>query len=107
MSTYLELKQQADALLRLAEEARQKEVAAAIEAIKVQMTQFGITLQELKAAGAEPGKPLVNPNVLPTPPKYRGPDGELWAGGRGRKPDWALKVIAEQGEAALEKFKIS
>lgn len=74
-------KQQADALLRLAEEARQKEVAAAIEAIKVQMTQFGITLQELKAAGAEPGKPLVNPNVLPTPPKYRGPDGELWAGG--------------------------
>jgi DNA-binding protein H-NS len=106
MATYLELKQQAEALMKQAEEARQLEIAAAIVAIKEQMATFGLTLQDLKVAGADVGKPVVKASELHTSPKYRGPDGELWAGGRGRKPDWALKVISEQGEAALDQFRI-
>jgi DNA-binding protein H-NS len=106
MATYLELKQQAEALLQKAEEARQQELADAIEAIKQQMTSLGLTLQDLRVAGVEPGKAPVRLNEVPAGPKYRGPSGQLWAGGRGRKPDWALKIISEQGEAALDQFRI-
>ena len=28
------------------------------------------------------------------PAKYRGPNGELWAGGPGRKPEWVRAVLA-------------
>lgn len=106
MATYLELKQQAEQLLAKAEEARQKEVATAIEQIKKQMAEFGITLYDLKTAGADQGKAPAAANAAPSAPKYKGPNGELWAGGRGRKPDWALEVIAKEGEAGLEKYRI-
>lgn len=107
MATYLELKQQAEALMKQAEEVRQLEIAAAIATIKEQMASFGLTLQDLRVAGVDVGRPPVKANELPTSPKYRGPGGELWSGGRGRKPDWALKVISEQGEKALDHFRIT
>lgn len=106
MATYLELKQQAELLLAEAEQARKKEIANAIAGIKETMKTFGLTLQDLKAAGIEMGKAPVNNNAVPNPPKYKGPDGTFWAGGRGRKPDWALQVIAKEGEAGLEKYRI-
>ncbi|WP_413897391.1 H-NS family nucleoid-associated regulatory protein [Rhodoferax sp.] len=31
-------------------------------------------------------------------------EGQLWSGGRGRKPDWAIKTFAEG--KTLEDFKI-
>lgn len=38
------------------------------------------------------------------PPKYRGPNGETWSGGRGRRPDWLIKALADG--AKLENFAI-
>lgn len=104
MDTYQELISKANALLEQAEAAKKKEAAAAVGEIIAKMKQFGLSLLDLKAAGAEPGKPPSR--ATPSAPKYRGPDGTTWAGGRGRKPDWALKAIAEEGEAGLEKYRI-
>jgi DNA-binding protein H-NS len=106
MSAYLELKQQAEQLLKQAEAARQLEIAAAIGEIKVTMATFGLTLQDLRVAGIDPGKPAAKATDLPLPPKYRGPQGQLWSGGRGRKPDWAYEAISKDGPAGLEKYRI-
>jgi DNA-binding protein H-NS len=40
---------------------------------------------------------------LPVPPKFRGPDGQLWSG-RGRPPGWLLE--AEDGGKSREDFRI-
>lgn len=106
MLKYLELKQQAEALLQQAELARKEETGLAIAEIKEKMESFGLTLQDLRVAGIDPGRPPSRISEVQTPAKYRGPKGELWAGGRGRKPDWALKAIAENGEAGLEVYRI-
>ena len=37
-------------------------------------------------------------------PKYRGPNGEPWSGGPGRRPDWVKAVVAA-GED-LENYRI-
>lgn len=105
MSHYLELKKQAEELLEKAEIVRKEEVAVAITEIKEKMQFFGLTLQDLKTAGVDAGRPAIR-GENPAPPKYRGPNGETWAGGRGRKPDWALKTIAESGETGLEIYRI-
>lgn len=102
----LELKQQAESLLQQAELARKEEAAIAIAEIKQKMVSFGLTLQDLRTAGVDPGRPPSRPVDSQTPAKYRGPNGELWAGGRGRKPDWALKAIADKGEIGLEAYRI-
>jgi DNA-binding protein H-NS len=37
------------------------------------------------------------------PPKYRGPDGELWAG-RGARPRWLTALVGKKG--SVEKYRI-
>lgn len=36
--------------------------------------------------------------------KYRGPNGETWGGGRGRKPAW-IQALLDAGES-LEKYRV-
>lgn len=85
MSTYLELKQQAEALLAQAEQARQAETKAVLNSITEQMRQYGLTLQDLERhLGNKPGKPA---NAA----KYRDPhSGKTWTG-KGRAPQWLPK----------------
>lgn len=97
MTTYTELKTQADALMAQAEQIRKEERARAIADIQAKMAEWGITVEDLAA-----GKPTASKSKLPA--KYRGPNGELWAGGPGRKPEWAKAAIAA-GE--LEKYLIA
>ena len=106
MSKYLELKQQAESLLEQAELVRKEEIAVAIAEIKEKMNFFGLTLQDLRTAGVDAGRPPSRVGDSHTPAKYKGPNGELWAGGRGRKPDWALEAIAKEGAVGLEKYRI-
>jgi len=99
MATYRELVTQANQLMTEAELVRKNEIEKVISDIREKMTQYGLTLRdistpELKAAGAR----------SPAPAKYRGPYGQLWAGGRGRKPDWVRAVLAA-GES-LEDYRI-
>lgn len=100
MAAYSELMAQAQALMAQAELARKSELAEAISDIKSKMKLFGITVADLGGAGAK--KPAKLKSV--TPPKFRGPNGELWAGGPGRKPEWVRKAV-EMGKS-IEEFRI-
>lgn len=92
MSTYSELMAQAQALMAQAEQARKGELTEAIADIKAKMKQFGITVADLGGAAGSVKKAAKSKSTAPA--KYRGPNGELWAGGPGRKPEWVRAVLA-------------
>ncbi len=87
MATYQELKDQAAKLLAEAEEMRRIEIAGVITDIRQKMQTYNLTTQDLGLVTRS------KPSVPTTPVKYRGPNGETWVGGRGRKPDWILAAI--------------
>lgn len=90
MASYSELMAQAQSLMAQAEQARKGELSDVVAGIKNQMKQYGITLADLGGStGAKKGK-----SKSSAPAKFRGPNGELWAGGPGRKPEWVRAVLA-------------
>lgn len=89
MTTYSELKSKADALMAQAEQIRKEERASAISEIQAKMLEHGLTVEDL---GAAKRKSATSKSVKP--PKYQGPNGELWAGGPGRKPEWVKAALA-------------
>ena len=108
MATYLELKEQAEKLLAQAEELRVKERSEAIADIKQKIQAYGLSAQDLgltTGGGATRGrarkaaKPAAGGSA-----KYRGPNGETYAGGRGQKPKWLKEALA-QGKR-LEDFEV-
>jgi DNA-binding protein H-NS len=82
-------------LRRQAEELRNQERSGVIEEVRKKISEYGLTASDLKltgrvgavkrAAGASPAKAAA---------KYRGPTGETWSGGRGRKPRWVTEALA-------------
>lgn len=92
MATYSELVNQAQALMAQAEQVRKQELAAVIADIKVKMKEYGITVADLGSA-APAGRKSGGAKAK-AEPKYRGPNGETWSGGPGRKPDWVRNVLA-------------
>jgi DNA-binding protein H-NS len=92
MATYSELMAQAQQLMAEAEQARKNELASVIADIKAKMKQYGITVADL--GGAAGGVKKAGKTKSAAPAKYRGPNGELWAGGPGRKPEWVRAVLA-------------
>lgn len=100
MATYSELMAQAQALMQQAEEARKNELASAIADIKAKMKQYGITVADL--GGAAGGAKKASKSKAAA--KYRGPNGELWAGGPGRKPEWVRAVLADG--KSIEDYRI-
>ena len=103
MATYIELKQQADALLAEAEIVRKQEITEVVQRIKAQMKEYGLTVADL-GGSASTGQRKVAKSKSTAPAKYRGPNGELWAGGLGRKPEW-VRVIQAEGKN-IEDFLI-
>ncbi|MFN3829583.1 MAG: H-NS family nucleoid-associated regulatory protein [Tepidimonas ignava] len=101
MPTYAELKAQAEALLRQAEEMRQQERAGVIAELRAKMAEYGITAEEL--AGGARGRRRASRSKAE--PKYRGPNGETWSGGPGRKPEWVRQILAAGGD--LEQYRIA
>ena len=103
MATYLELKEQAEKLLAEAEKMREKEIADTISDIKEKIRAYGLTAEDLGfARGTGPRGTRAKP--APAPAKYRGPNGESWSGGRGRKPQWVTNAL-QQGRK-LEEFEV-
>ena len=96
MATYIELKQQAQALLDEAEIVRKQEITEVVQSIKAQMKEYGLTVTDLGLL-ASTGQRKVAKSKSTAPAKYRGPNGELWAGGLGRKPEW-VRVIQAEGK---------
>ncbi|TSE18378.1 DNA-binding protein Bv3F [Tepidimonas alkaliphilus] len=99
MPTYAELKAQAEALLRQAEQVRQQERAGIIAEIRAKMAEYGITPEDLSGSGRK------RASRAKAPPKYRGPNGELWSGGPGRKPEWVRRILAAGGD--IEQYRIA
>lgn len=92
MATYSELMAQAQTLMAQAEQARKDELASVIADIKSRMKQYGITVADLGGAASSGKK--AGKTKSTAAPKFRGPNGELWAGGPGRKPEWVRAVLA-------------
>ncbi|WP_422085796.1 MULTISPECIES: H-NS histone family protein [Variovorax] len=82
-------------LRKQAEDLRNQERAGVIEELRKKIAEYGLTASDLKltgravtakrSAGAAPAKAVA---------KYRGPTGETWSGGRGRKPRWVTEALA-------------
>lgn len=105
MATYQELKEQAEKLLAEAERMREQETADAIADIKEKIRLYGLTAEDLGLArSAGPGRAGRAKASAPAPVKYRGPNGETWSGGRGRKPQWVVEAL-QQGRN-LEDFAV-
>ncbi|MCX8016703.1 MAG: H-NS histone family protein [Rhodocyclaceae bacterium] len=105
MSTYQELLAKAREFERLAEEARKTEMAQRIAEIKVKMDEAGLTLEDLVAALGKKGRSRRAGATSAKVIKYRGPNGEAWSGGPGRKPDWVRKILAEGGD--IEQYRVA
>jgi DNA-binding protein H-NS len=103
MAKYSELMAQAKALMAQAEQARKEELAAVIADIKDKMKQYSITVADLGAASSGAAK-RNGKSKSAAPAKYRGPNGELWSGGPGRKPKWVLEALA--AGKSLDEFLI-
>ena len=102
MATYSELMAQAQNLMAQAEQARKNELAGVIADIKAKMKQYGISVADL--GGASAGGRKAAKSKSGAAPKYRGPNGELWAGGPGRKPQWVRDALAAGKD--LDAYKI-
>ncbi len=101
MSSYAELISQAQALMAQAEQVRKQELSNVVADIKAKMKEYGITLEDLGAVSA--GRKSSGGKVK-APAKFRGPNGEPWSGGPGRKPEWVRNVLAEGKN--IEDFRI-
>jgi len=100
MATYQELKQQAQELLAQAEKIRQQEKGQIITELRAKMVEYGITPADLQTRGRRQGVARAKGEA-----QYRGPNGETWSGGPGRKPDWVRAVIAAGGN--IEDYRIN
>jgi len=100
MSTYSELVSQAQALMAQAEQVRKQELSNVIADIKAKMKEYGITAEDLGSAST--GRKSASKSKAPA--KYRGPNGELWSGGPGRKPEWVKAALA--AGQSLDQFLI-
>ncbi|RZL95962.1 MAG: H-NS histone family protein [Variovorax sp.] len=82
-------------LRKQAEELRNKERAGVIEEVRQKIAEYGLSAADLKlsARGASGKRSAVaaSPKAVG---KYRGPNGESWSGGRGRKPRWVTEALA-------------
>lgn len=107
MATYLELKAQADALLKQAEELRQSETAAVIADIKDKMAQYGLTARDLGlssgASSTSTSRKKRTDAGSPLPAKYKDGNGNSWSG-RGIKPKWLQEAIAKGKK--IEQFAV-
>lgn len=97
---YQTLMGQAQALIAQANAMRQAEKDAAIIEIRQVMANLRITVEDL--GSTEKRKPAAKPLH---PPKYRGPQGQLWAGVKGPRPRWVQQVLEAGG--SLDDYLIS
>lgn len=98
MTTYAEIMSQAQSLMAQAEKIRTEARASVIASILDQMREHGLTVNDLRSASRKPA-------ASKSPARYRGPNGELWAGGPGRKPAW-VKAALEAGQS-LDQYLIN
>lgn len=115
MSKYEEIRTKITELEKQAEELLASEKKAAIQDIKEKIRLYGITPAEIgmaekvKGNRGRPAGPPRGATAEKKPasratkrkskvqPKYRGPNGETWAG-RGKRPLWVNEILASGGD---------
>jgi DNA-binding protein H-NS len=97
VATYQELTEQIEKLQAERERVREQEIADAIADIRRKIDLYGLTAADLGLASKNSGGPGSGRPRSPAKPavKYRGPNGETWSGGRGRKPQWVMQALKE------------
>jgi DNA-binding protein H-NS len=110
MSTLAQIRKQIEELQQKASEIQTREKESVLAEIRQKIVDYGITPQDL---GLVPAKAPRQPRSAGTPrkaakaktePKFRGPDGQTWSGGRGRKPAWVMEILGSGGD--IEKYRI-
>ena len=98
MPTYQDILRQIDQLTKEAEKIRQSELSAAIADIKAKMSQYGISVSDIRGSETAPRSPAkrraASGSRKKVAPKYRGSNGELWTG-RGRRPAWVVAELSK------------
>lgn len=99
MASYKELKAKAEELLKQADQVRKTEIASIVAEIKAKMTEFGITLADLRETRRRAAKKKAKKGAKRSTkgkkvaPKYRDPaTGETWSG-RGKAPKWLAAYL--------------
>ena len=105
MTTYRQLKQQITELEKKAAIALKEEATKAIEVIKKQIAEFGLTAADLGLEIARRGgAKTTKANKLARTPKYRDPTtGKTWTG-HGRRPGW---IVTAQNTGKLDELLIA
>ena len=108
MSSLEELNAKIAELTRQAEEIKAQERGNVIAELRQKIELYSITARDLRLdipsepyrerrrAGMSGEKPV---------PKYSDGQGNFWAGGRGRKPQWVQNIINEGGD--IETYRIT
>lgn len=106
-TTYLDLKAQIKALEEQAEELRKNELTSVIEDMKLKISEYGISAEELgfnvKPVTVYTQKPIsqqiaeATSDKKPVEPKYANAEGKTWSG-RGIAPKWVSEHIATGGK---------
>ncbi|CAA2103774.1 H-NS histone family protein [Variovorax paradoxus] len=82
-------------LRRQAEELRNQERSSVIDEVRKKIAEYGLTATDLKLTGRVAAvKRAAGGAQSKAAAKYRGPTGETWSGGRGRKPRWVTEALA-------------
>lgn len=113
---YQKIQAQIAELEAKAKSVREALLADEIKTIKAKIKELGLKPSQLFSAAVLSGESQAAPVSMgkkiakatktkePTEVKYRGPNGETWGGGRGRKPAWVQAIIDAGGD--IEKFKV-
>ena len=111
MNELVKLRQQIAEMEKQATELQKKNRPAVLAELRQQMAAYGITAEELSRPAAKPRGPLVKTaspakakkSAVPSPMKYRGPEGQGWTG-HGTAPRWLNDLVT--GGKTREDFLI-
>ena len=103
MNELVKLRQQIADMEKQAAELQKKNRPAILAELREQMAAYGITAEELSRPAPKTQKPMqplakaASPTkgkkpALPSPAKYRGPEGQEWTG-RGTAPKWLNELL--------------
>jgi DNA-binding protein H-NS len=101
--SYLQIQRQIETLQRQAEKLKTEEIAGVVSRIKVAISHYGLTAEQLGFGVKTPRSPKAASRVVETvdTAKYADGKGNEWAG-RGPRPHWLRDALASG--KALEDF---
>jgi DNA-binding protein H-NS len=105
MNELVKLRQQIAEMEKQAADLQKKNRPAVLAELREQMAAYGITAEELSRPAAKAARPKApqaktaslpkgKKPAVPSPAKYRGPQGQEWSG-RGIAPKWLNDLLVD------------